>query len=75
MKLFVLCYILIGCILSMYAKRDLDALGTDYFMKRLNETPENFDLNDPLIQFLLFSIIVLLWPFLIISIIKDKNGE
>ena len=75
MKLFVLCYIVIGCILSMYAKRDLDALGTDYFMKRLNETPENFDLNHPLIQFLHFSIIVLLCPLLIISIIKDKNGE
>lgn len=59
----------------MYAKWGLDTLGTDYFMKRLNETPENFDLNDPLIQFLLFSMIVLLWPFLIISIIKDKNGE
>ena len=59
----------------MYAKRDLDTLGTDYFMKRLNETPENLDLNDPLIQFLLFSMIVLLWPFLIISIIKDKNEE
>ena len=75
MKLFVLCYIVIGSILSMYAKWGLDTIGTDYFLKQLNETPENFDLNDPLIQFLLFSIIVLLWPFLIISIIKDKNGE
>lgn len=59
----------------MYAKWGLDTIGTDYFMKQLNETPENFDLNDPLIQFLVFLIIVLLWPFLIISIIKDKNGE
>ena len=59
----------------MYAKWGLDTIGADYFMKQLNETPENFGLNDPLIQFLLFSIIVLLWPFLIISIIKDKNGE
>lgn len=75
MKLFVLCYIFIGCILSMYAKWGLDTIGTDYFMKQLNETPENFGLNDPLIQFLVFLIIVLLWPFLIISIIKDKNGE
>ena len=75
MKLFVLCYIVIGCILSMYAKWGLDTIGTDYFLKQLNETPENFDLNDPLIQFLVFLIIVLLWPFLIISIIKDKNGE
>ena len=75
MKLFLLCYIFIGCILSMYGKWGLDTIGTDYFMKQLNETPENFDLNDPLIQFLLFSIIVLLWPILIISIIKDKNGE
>ena len=75
MKLFVLCYIVIGCILSLYAKWGLDTIGTDYFLKQLNETPENFDLNDPLIQFLLFSIIVLLWPILIISIIKDKNGE
>ena len=75
MKLFLLCYILIGCILSMYAKWGLDTIGADYFMKQLNETPENFDLNDPLIQFLLFLIIVLLWPFLIMSSINDKNGE
>lgn len=75
MKLFVLCYIFIGCVLSMYAKWGLDTIGADYFMKQLNETPENFDLNDLLIQFLVFLIIVLLWPFLIISIIKDKNGE
>ena len=75
MKLFLLCYIFIGCILSMYAKWCLDTIGADYFMKQLDEAPENFDLNDPLIQFLLFSIIVLLWPILIILIIKDKNGE
>ena len=59
----------------MYAKWGLDTIGADYFLKQLNETPENFDLNDPLIQFLLFSIIVLLWPFLIMSSINDKNGE
>ena len=59
----------------MYAKWGLDTIGADYFMKQLNEAPENFDLNDPLIQFLLYSIIVLLWPLLIISIIKDKNEE
>ena len=59
----------------MYVKWGLDTIGADYFMKQLNETPENFDLNDPLIQFLVFLIIVLLWPFLIMSIIKDKNGE
>ena len=59
----------------MYAKWGLDTIGADYFMKQLDEIPEIFDLNDPLIQFLVFSIIVLLWPFLIISIIKDKNGE
>ena len=59
----------------MYAKWGLDTIGTDYFMEKLDEIPENFDLNDPLIQFLVFLIIVLLWPFLIISIIKDKNGE
>ena len=59
----------------MYAKWGLDTIGADYFMKQLNEAPENFDLNDPLIQFLLFSMIVLLWPFLIMSSINDKNGE
>ena len=75
MKLFLLCYILIGCILSMYAKWGLDTIGADYFMKQLDEAPENFDLNDPLIQFLVFLIIVLLWPFLIMSSINDKNGE
>ena len=75
MKLFVLCYIVIGCILSMYAKWGLDTIGADYFMKQLDEAPENFDLNDPLIQFLVFLIIVLLWPFLIMSSINDKNGE
>ena len=75
MKLFLLCYIFIGCILSMYAKWGLDTIGADYFMKQLDEAPENFDLNDPLIQFLVFLIIVLLWPFLIMSSINDKNGE
>ncbi len=59
----------------MYAKWGLDTIGADYFMKQLDEAPENFDLNDPLIQFLLFLIIVLLWPFLIMSSINDKNGE
>ena len=59
----------------MYAKWGLDTLGADYFMKQLDEAPENFDLNDPLIQFLVFLIIVLLWPFLIMSSINDKNGE
>ena len=59
----------------MYAKWGLDTIGTDYFMKQLDDAPENFDLNNQLIQFLLFSIIVLLWPILIILIIKDKNGE
>lgn len=59
----------------MYAKWGLDTIGADYFMKQLDEAPENFDLNDPLIQFLVFLIIVLLWPFLIMSSINDKNGE
>ena len=59
----------------MYAKWGLDTIGADYFMKQLDEVPENFDLNDPLIQFLVFLIIVLLWPFLIMSSINDKNGE
>ena len=59
----------------MYAKWCLDTIGADYFMKQLDEVPENFDLNDPLIQFLVFLIIVLLWPFLIMSSINDKNGE
>ena len=75
MKLFLLCYIFIGCIFSMYVKWGLDTIGADYFMKQLNETPENFDLNDPLIQFLFVLISVLLWPFIIISSIKNKNGE
>ena len=59
----------------MYVKWGLDTIGADYFMKQLDDAPENFDLNNPLIQFLLFSIIVLLWPILIILIIKDENGE
>ena len=75
MKLFLLCYIFIGCILSMYAKWGLDTIGADYFMKQLDEVPENFDLNNPLIQFLFVVISVLLWPFIIISSINDKNGE
>ena len=59
----------------MYAKWGLDTIGADYFMKQLDEVPENFDLNDPLIQFLFVVISVLLWPFIIISSINDKNGE
>lgn len=59
----------------MYAKWGLDTIGADYFMKQLDEVPENFDLNNPLIQFLFVVISVLLWPFIIISSINDKNGE
>jgi hypothetical protein len=44
-------------------------------MEQLDEKPENFDPNNPLIQFLFVVISVLLWPFIIISAIKDKNGE
>ena len=59
----------------MYIKWCLDTIGADYFLKQLNEIPENFDLNDPLIQFLIIVLSVLLWPFIIMSSIKDKNGE
>ena len=59
----------------MYIKWGIDTIGIDSVMEQLDEKPKDFDPNRPLIQFLLFSMIVLLWPFLIISIIKDKNGE
>ena len=59
----------------MYIKWGIDTIGIDSVMKQLDEKPKDFDPNSPLIQFLVFLIIVLLWPFLIISIIKDKNGE
>ena len=59
----------------MYAKWCLDTIGADYFMKQLDEAPENFDLNDPLIQFLIIVLSVLLWPFIIMLSINDKNGE
>lgn len=75
MKTFILCYIFIGCIFSMYVKWGIDTIGIDYLMEQLDEKPENFDPNNPLIQFLFVVISVLLWPFIIISSIKDKNGE
>lgn len=75
MKLFLLCYIFIGCFFSMYIKWGIDTIGIDYLMEQLGEKPENFDLNNPLIQFLFVLISVLLWPFIIISSIKNKNGE
>ena len=75
MKLFLLCYIFIGCFFSIYIKWGIDTIGIDYLMEQLGEKPENFDLNNPLIQFLFVLISVLLWPFIIISSIKDKNGE
>lgn len=75
MKLFLLCYIFIGCFFSIYIKWGIDTIGIDYLMEQLGEKPENFDLNNPLIQFLFVLISVLLWPFIIISSIKNKNGE
>ena len=75
MKLFLLCYIFIGCFFSIYIKWGIDTIGIDYLMEQLGEKPENFDLNNPLIQFLFVLISVLLWPFIIISSIKGKNGE
>lgn len=75
MKSFILCYIFIGCIFSILVKWGIDIIGIDYLMEQLDEKPENFDPNDPLIQFLFVVISVLLWPFIIISAIKDKNGE
>lgn len=67
MKLFLLCYIFIGCFFSIYIKWGIDTIGIDYLMEQLGEKPENFDLNNPLIQFLFVLISVLLWPFIIIS--------
>ena len=75
MKLFLLCYIFIGCFFLIYIKWGIDTIGIDYLMEQLGEKPENFDLNNPLIQFLFVLISVLLWPFIIISSIKNKNGE
>ena len=75
MKLFLLCYIFIGCFFSIYIKWGIDTIGIDYLMEQLGEKPENFDLNNPLIQFLFVLISVLLWPFIIILSIKNKNGE
>ena len=67
MKLFLLCYIFIGCFFSIYIKWGIDTIGIDYLMEQLGEKPENFDLNNPLIQILFVLISVLLWPFIIIS--------
>ena len=75
MKLFLLCYVLIGCIFSMYVKWGIDTIGMDYLMEQLDEKPENFDPNSPLIQFLFVLVSVLLWPFIIISTMSNKNGE
>ena len=75
MKTFLLCYVIIGCLVSIWVKQAIDYIGIDYLMSQLDEKPENFDPNDPLIQFLFVVISVLLWPFIIISSIKDKNGE
>ena len=59
----------------MYIKWGIDTIGIDYLMEQLGEKPENFDLNNPLIQFLFVLISVLLWPFIIMLSINDKNGE
>ena len=75
MKLFLLCYIFIGCFFSIYIKWGIDTIGIDYLMEQLGEKPENLDLNNPLIHFFFVLISVLLWPFIIISSIKNKNGE
>lgn len=75
MKSFLLCYILIGCIFSMYIKWGIDTIGIDSVMEQLDEKPKDFDPNNPLIQFLIIVLSILLWPFIIMLSINDKNGE
>ena len=59
----------------MYAKWGLDTIGIDSVMEQLDEKPKDFDPNSPLIQFLIIVLSVLLWPFIIMLSINDKNGE
>ena len=42
MKSFLLCYILIGCIFSMYIKWGIDTIGIDSVMEQLDEKPKDF---------------------------------
>ena len=59
----------------MYIKWGIDTIGIDYIMEQLDEKPKDFDPNNPLIQLLIIVLSVLLWPFIIMSSINDKNGE
>ena len=58
----------------MYVKWGIDTIGIDYLMEQLDEKPENFDPNDPLIQFLFVLVSVLLWPIYVFGMFRD-NGE
>ena len=59
----------------MYIKWGIDTISIDSVMEQLDEKPKDFDPNSPLIQFLIIVLSVLLWPFIIILSINDKNGE
>lgn len=58
----------------MHIKWGIDTIGIDYLMEQLDEKPENFDLNDPLIQILFVVISVLLWPVYVFGIFR-ANGD
>ena len=74
MKTFLLCYVIIGCLVSIWVKQAIDYIGIDSLMSQLDEKPENFDPNSPMNQFLFILISVLLWPVYVFGIFRD-NGD
>ena len=74
MKTFLLCYVIIGCLFSIWVKKAIDYIGLDYLMKDV-EPEDRIDLNDTSVQIIFILVCVLLWPLLIFLTIKNVNGD
>ena len=73
MKTFILCYVIIGCLVSILVKTAIDYIGIDYLMSQLDEKYKNFDPNTPMNQILFVFISVLLWPVYVFGIFRDDE--
>jgi hypothetical protein len=64
---FILCYIVIGFIITMDIKSTIDYVGIDYILNQIENKPKDFDFNKPSVQIVFFIIGVFFWPIVLIS--------
>lgn len=73
MKEFLIIYVCIGCLFSVFIKNAIDSVGIDYLIEQIDEKPD-IDLDNPMVQILFILVSVLLWPIYVFGMFKD-NGE